>query len=196
MEELTKEEFNELINVDKFIHAMRFPVACLDSNHKFKHYRTCTYPIEYIITPEQIAQATDKYYQRHDDIIDNIKVGDLVFKGMGCDYPARFDGDVCNHRIRCYFKNNDDITYFIEILKCGEHFEKKGYGFSFNFNHVVKEDGEHSYYENVLTRDAIQLPFTKDNVLKVINEKFNASYTNMRVENYFITADEYINTCK
>lgn len=56
--------------------------------------------------------------------VTNLQKGCLVFVGMGMSYEARFEGDICNHRIRTTFKNNEGHTYFVEFCKNGRKDDK------------------------------------------------------------------------
>ena len=203
---MSDELFAELIQQDEWIQAIALPVKCCTREGHFRHYCTCSYPTEYIVSEEQVRIAAEHYQRRHDEVLSNIKKGELVFRAMGCDYPSRFEGDVCNHRMRCYFKNSAGRTWFVELLRSAERWEKeKGEGFYYDFAHEVI-DGKSHYeihppfpiYEyngrKFLNRSICKL-FTWENVLEEINTRFGCNYTSARLENYFVTCDEWVCEC-
>lgn len=205
---MTDELFNELIKHDKWIHEIGRPVKCCTREGHFKHYRTCTYPTEYIVSEEQVRMADEHYKRRHDEVLAGIKKGELVFRAMGGEYPSRFDGDVCNHRMRCYFKCSAGRTWFVELLRTSMYWENEyAADFYYDFAHEVI-DGE-SHYEihppfPVIEREydgrkyldkRICKPFTWQNVLEEINTRFGCKYTSARLENYFVSCEEWVCEC-
>jgi len=122
--QVNDETFRQLIKQDKWIREISHAVGCYDKNHNFKHYRTVSYPDEYIVTKEQIAEAKKHYQRRHDEVLADIKKGDLVFVAMGCDYQSKYENAVNNHRMRCYFRDINGHRYFIEFCQCENHWEK------------------------------------------------------------------------
>ena len=205
-EVMTNEMFEELIKQDKWIREIGRPVKCCDQYGNFKHYRTCTYPTEYIVSEEQVRMASEHYQRRHDEVLAGIKNGELVFRAMGGDYPARFEGDVCNHRMRCYFKNSAGRTWFVELLKTSEFWEKE-YKADFNYDFAFEVIDGKDHYEihppfPVVEHEGrkfldrrIYKPFTWENVLEEINTRFGCNYSSARLENYFVSWDEWVCEC-
>lgn len=109
--------FRELTKQDYWIQNIAYATACYDKGHVFKHHRTVTYPDEYIVTEEQIAEAKHMAARRHDELLAGIKPGELVFCAMGMDYQSKHEGGVNNHRIRCNFRAKDGHRYFIEFCQ-------------------------------------------------------------------------------
>lgn len=194
---LTKELFKKLAKEDKWISAMADPTSCYDSNHMFTHYKTCSYPIEYIITEDLIEKAKDLFKIRHKEIIDSIGCGVLAFRAQGGDFKSELKGGIGNYRICCYFKNNIGQKFFIELCS------KAGHDYKFYVSYSIDEDlrtkrekelheayekreKEHGFYSIVdkqdyynckhIEHETFDIPFTFDNVVKFINELFGCSY--------------------
>lgn len=202
LEILSAEKFNTLTVSDKLVNAIQSPVKCYDNNSNFKYFRTCSYPVEYIVSEEHIRQAREIAEERKRHILENIKANDLVFVAMGCDYSGTPE-DVCNHRIRCNFKNIDGKRFFVEILKgC-----KDGFYFDFSIDLDKQEENEKKrikepfypqteYNAKGVEKTLINKPFTWDNVLSFINETYNCCYTNARLIRYFVRCEDFTNCCK
>lgn len=199
---MTDEMFQQFINDDKWISDIAHPVRCCDRLGNLMNYRTCTYPLEYIITEEQIAIAKERYAKRHDEVLASIRKGELVFCAMGSNYAPRFDRDVCNHRMRCYLKSTDGRMWFVELCRTAEHWEKQGYGFYYDYAYEVIDGEEHYEISPVFTAvqgssfdGRINKPYAWENVLAEINHRFGCSYTSARLERYFVTYEEWVCEC-
>ena len=202
LEILSAEKFNVLTVSDKWVNAIQYPVKCYDNNSNFKYFRTCSYPVEYIVSEEQIRQAREIAEERKRHILENIKANDLVFVAMGGDYSGT-PGDVCNHRIRCNFKNIDGKRFFIEILKgC-----KDGFFIDFSIDLDKQEENEKKrikepfypqteYNAKGVEKTTINKPFTFENVLQFVNDTYNCCYTNAQLIRYFVRCEDFTNCCK
>lgn len=199
---LSAEKFNVLTVSDKWVNAIQYPVKCYDNNSNFKYFRTCSYPVEYIVSEEQIRQAREIAEERKRHILENIKANDLVFVAMGGDYSG-LPEEVRNHRIRCNFKNIDGKRFFIEILKgC-----KDGFFIDFSIDLDKQEENKKKrikepfcqqteYNAMGVEKTHINKPFTWANVLAFINETYNCCYTNARHFRYFVRCEDFTNCCK
>ena len=202
---ITDELFEQFIKEDKWIHEIRNACKCCYSDGSFRYYRTVTYPTEYIVSEHQIEIAAKLYDKRHDEVLANIKKGELVFRAMGGSYSPRFEDDVCNHRMRCYFKSSCGRTWFAELCRTSEEREEKGIGFYYDFafgvidgkscydispSFPIIEQGGHRFYNRDIYR-----PFTWKNVLEEINSRFGCNYTSARLENYFVGYKEWVCEC-
>lgn len=116
---LSDEKFQEIYTNEKFRNAVAFAHGCYDSNSNFKHYKALDYPQSWIVTPDQISLAEAERQRSKAEKVADLQKGALVFVGMGMDYKARFEGDICNHRIRTNFKNNEGHAYFVEFCRNG-----------------------------------------------------------------------------
>lgn len=197
LEILSTELFNTLTVSDKWINAIQYAVGCYDENQKFKYFRACSYPVEYIVNEEQIKQAREIANDRKRNILENIKANDLVFVAMGGDYSGA-KNDVCNHRIRCNFTNSNGKRFFIEIIKCREC----GFFIEFSIDLDKQEENEKKrikaqteYNAMGVERQLINKPFTWANVLAFINNTYNCCYTNAKLIRYFVRCEDFINTC-
>lgn len=121
---LSDEKFQEIYTNEKFRNEVAFASKNCDKYGNFKYYKTVSYPESWIVTPEQIELAKAERERSKAEKITNLQKGVLVFVGMGISYEARFEGDICNHRIRTTFKNNAGHTYFVEFCKNGRKDDK------------------------------------------------------------------------
>lgn len=210
---LTEEMFRELITQDSWISLLAKPTECHDQHGRFKHYRTCSYPVEYIVTEEQIRTAQERQEQRKKELIEGIKPGELVFVSMGCDYPTDNPDGVGNHRIRCHFTDGHGRTLFIELCRAARtevfyvdavediHLEEQ---YRQDCLEVVRHNTEtrrmnahkpmpSQYYRLQVGRNEV-IPGTWPAVVKFINRHFNCSYTSARKIDHFVYIDDYVCT--
>ena len=106
------------------------------SNHLF--YCTMYAGKRYKTTLEQKQQAEKLYQVNKQKVIDNIG-NKLVFVGMGMEYAAKYEDDVCNHRVRTEIVNPQGRRFFIEV--------GTGRGENMHIHHVVDRDQENEYSE-------------------------------------------------
>ena len=219
---LTNEKFQEIFSNPEFRNEVAYAHQCCDKDGKFKHYSTCSYPVRYIVTKAQINEAKgliefDKK-ARQNFIKHNPEV--LVFVGMGCTYAPRFEGDLCNHRIRTEFKNMEGHSYFIEVgtgrgqemrvdhsidrdleiehdsnlERLSKEMEKVKYRSTEWFKlHEAKERWWKQPYNNFanLERGAYG-DYTKKNLLRIINNNFNCAFEEIEVDNFTLTTDDFV----
>lgn len=111
---LSAEKFNEIYTNEKLRNAVAYAHGCYDSSHNFKHFKALCFPVEYIVTEDQITEAKELLRQAKNRIL-NTHQNDLLFCCMGMEYSPRFNDDVCNHRIRTEFINKDGRRFFVEF---------------------------------------------------------------------------------
>lgn len=217
---LSEEKFQEIYTNEEFRNAVAMPVKCCYADGRFKHFETVTYPQRWIVTEEQSAKAKTEKQRARVETIENNR-GKLLFVGMGCTYESRFNDDVCNHRIRTEFLNAEGKKYFLEfgtgrgeemridhsIDRDLEDFHKQKQSFYSDkmrnekqgspvWNELLQKRREwdsqpyHNY--NNLERAAIDLKYTLQNVLKVVNENFNCNFTECVVDNYNVSPDDVL----
>jgi len=189
--------FENLIKEDYWIRCIAQPVACCDQYGKFKHYRTCSYPDEYIVTPEQIEQAKTEYQRRHREELESLQPGILAFVTMGMDFDVKLDNSPNNHRIRCNFYNSKGHKYFIELTST---MDKKHYFVDFSVDVDLEEQRKGTFIQDYynacgLTR-AVKIPATWPAILQLVNHAYKCNYTTGKLFKYFISPDEYSNTSK
>ena len=204
---MTDDIFNELIVDDKWCHKIAGACGYCKSNGEHIGYHTTSYPVVYNVTIDQINKAKAIYEERRDALIADTKTrkGVLTFIGMGMEYAPIDEDDVGNFRVRCRFLDKDDVVCFIEVdtfanrswlpkeLQESGHkalwvdYAIKNYGGD-NEECVVELERKQSY-DNCI-------PYTKSNIIKIVNAWFGTEYTSMVIEEYFINTDDYINYYK
>ena len=112
-QKLTAEKFNEIYSDEEWRNEVAYAHGVqLASGETFKG--SCSYPVRYRVTEEQIEEAQKEINRKKEEIYKNHS-NDLLFVSMGMDYAPRFEDDVCNHRIRTEFINKDGKHFFIEV---------------------------------------------------------------------------------
>lgn len=217
---LTSEKFNDIYTSEKFRNEVAHAHKCSDSLGNFKHLKTCSYPIEYIVSAEQKVEAEAERQRAKTEAVKNVG-NRLVFVAMGCDYEPRFKDDVCNHRIRTEFKNKDGRLFFIEVgtgrgdemrvdFAIDRDLEQKYDRYCAKWRNkrnqyktmskewrkcqiYVNKYMEQPYYNyNGLERSHLGLKYTKQNVLNFVNKHFDCSFTKMEVDGYNLSPDDFI----
>jgi hypothetical protein len=121
---------------ERFTREVNFAHSCCDQYSVHKHYCTMYGGKRYITTLEQKEQAQKLYEINKQKAIKNVG-NKLVFVGMGCEYKARYEDDVCNHRIRTEIVNPQGRRFFIEVGTWGNELMR--------IDHVVDRDQEDEY---------------------------------------------------
>ena len=111
---LSAELFQENKANPVFLRAVKNSHQCADKNGNFLHFKALLYPIEYIVTTEQINEAKTLFNEAKAAFLSGIG-NKLIFVGMGSDYEPRFYDDVCNYRIRTEILNPEGKHFFIEF---------------------------------------------------------------------------------
>lgn len=144
--QLTGEKFQEIYTNEELLRNISTAHGCYDSSHQLKHFKAFSiYPDAYIVTQQQKDLAKQEFERLKAEKMANLKAGELVFISMGMDYEARFEGDICNHRIRATFKNDKGRTYFVEFSKNGNTSLKDVYfwcTFSIDENWRVEQEAK------------------------------------------------------
>lgn len=211
---LSEAQFEELVREDGWIDNISNPVPCCYSNGVLKHYRTCSYPVEYIVTESQIERARTLAEKRGKELLGGIGRGVLAFWAMGGDYPDA-NGGVGNYRIRCFFRNDAGTKFFIELLSV-----KEGEGFIVDtadncvqeeeYNRTCEElnrwNSEHlnrslhkplppQYYHCPTTNRRIGKRFSWENVVRFVNGEFGCSFTSGMLIKHFLSYEDWICEC-
>jgi hypothetical protein len=217
--ELTAEKFADIYTDEAFRNDVAFAHQYADKNSVVLGRKTCSYPIEYKVTDEQIKLAEIERQRAKKQTVKDNK-GKLMFVGMGCTYEPRYKDDVCNHRIRTSFTNAEGKKYFIEL--------GTGNGHQMRCDHSVDRDLEYEYEEIVANlrkeRDSVKrysdewdelclqidkytkqvyynyqglehkgdLPkYTLQNVLNLVNKYFNCNFKEIVIDNYNVSTEDY-----
>lgn len=190
---MTSEKFHELITDDKML--FRIATASLYYRHNGDTslcYSVASYPTTYIATKEQVEEAKHLVKIRHDEIISQIGINELVFTPMGMSYEHPNEDNVRNYRIRCKFRNLKDENYFVEFNFC----ENSGVWCTENICLDI-ERGKRGYYnakklENIL----LAREFTFSRILELINRQFGCCYKSARLlSSRIVFYDEYVCKC-
>lgn len=220
---LQDEKFQEIYTDEKLRNAVAFAHGCSDKYGKHLHHKALMYPDEYIVSKDQIQEAKNELERGKAEKVKNMKAGQLVFVGMGMEYKSRFDGDLCNHRIRTYFKNDEGRCFFIEVgtgkaneMWCDHSIDvdlenKHSQKLDENYNERKKEKkGSDRYmwlmdnrekwlkqpYNNFGGIEHAKLGiYSKENLLKIINDVFGCSYSEIEVDNYTLRTEDFICFC-
>ena len=150
------------------------------------------------------------------------KSGVLVFTGMGMSYPSRYEGDPCNHRIRAEFMNDKGHRYFLEVgtgrgdemrvdhavdrdmehsyddARAKLHNRMKAATDANNYklrNEIMTElrdNQKQPYYNFKDLERSYNAKYTTRNILNLVNQKFNASFTEMVVDEHTVRTEDII----
>ena len=180
---------------ERLRNAVAFAHGCCDRYHKHLHYKALYYPLEYIVTEEQIQQAKEELTRAKERVYAQHS-NHLLFVGMGSEYAPRFEDDVCNHRIRTEFTNRHGHRYFIEFCTLA-----KGNGFSITFaidrdkeielNSDWNKQGEYYHFKGLTTsKIGYTLDYTKRNILNIVNEYFDCAFSEVIIDQHTIHPDD------
>lgn len=200
IQELTTEEYNKYKDDERFIHNIYYAVSCCDEHGKLKYKKAMTKYTkadkDFIVSDEQIKIGKEEYNRRKQEIINNIKVNDLVFVGMGMDFKPINNKHIGNHRIRTYFKNNDGVLCFVEFgTAVNKNFMRCDHALfntEKNNTRTIKErDAKEKRVYLLESLKCGSKAYTKKNILKLINSNFNTNFKNVRIYSYFINTEDY-----
>ena len=219
----TPEILEQVGQSEKITNAFAFAHQVCDSGGRLLHYGALCGK-RYAITAEQKQQAEAEYKRMKASKINSIG-GKLVFVGMGMEYPAKYEGDVCNHRIRTEIINPAGRRFFIEV--------GTGRGENMRIDHVVDRDQQQEYeakaseyyqkieqaggflkvgkghhlYEQLEKYRAqpyywykkdewfsLNVKYTQQNVLNLVNKLFDCNFSEMEIDSYLLTTEDYIST--
>lgn len=194
---LTDEKFADIYTDEKFRRQVAYAHGYCNAQGQLLGRKTCSYPVEYIVTESQIAEAKAELARAKDRTIAE-NVGKLLLTGMGMPYKAAYNDDVCNHRVRAEFIAPDGTKYFFEC--------SKGRGDNMHvsdaINRTIEEreiarcggsawTNQSKYY--IDTRgigDSRQ--YTLTNILTVVNHLFKCNFKEAVVDNYNISCEDVV----
>jgi hypothetical protein len=192
---MSAEKFQEIYSDEKIRNAVAFAHSCFDKDRNFLHYKAMCWPDAFSVTKEQIGLAIVERNMAKAEKVANMG-NKLVFVGMGMDYAPKYEGDPGNHRIRTEFVNSNGTRFFIEL--------GPGTGENMRVDHAInrtlqdqlndshERQGEFYNWKGLERRGGGQ--YTKENILKMVNEEFDCKFTEMEVDNFTLTTDDF--TCK
>lgn len=194
---LSAELFRQIYTDVRLCKAVAYAHQCLDAASRPLYKKALFYPHSYIVTEEQIEKAKTELARAKAQSIEENR-GKLVFVGMGSAYKARYDDDVCNHRVRAEFFNRDGRKFFIEF--CRGLSEK-----SFVISHAIDRDLEESWdrkishlqpYNNYKGLEkGIKYNYTCQNLLAIVNQHFECDYQEIIIDSDLLhpDPDDFIN---
>lgn len=196
---LSEEKMKEIYIDERFRNAVAWAGECNNQYGEFKRFKALSYPLEYIVTEEQKKEAQNEYERAKAAKIKSIKRGTIVFTGMGMIYKKRFDGDICNHRIRSYFKNSKGHRFFLEF--CAKSNDEGFY--CTGSEDMEREENEKKgiranepyHHSKQLERKNFTQRFSEKNLLCIINRSFDCKYERLEVDNYTLRGDDFISEC-
>jgi hypothetical protein len=182
--QLSDEKFQEIYQDEQFRNQVACAHKCRDKNFVFKHFKTCLYPVEYIVTPEQIDLAQAELERSRQEKIELYK-NKLVLIGMGMNYEERYEDDVCNWRVRAHFINSKSIHCFIEFGTLSNNT-------ALRIDHAIYRydcpTSERNNYEG-LERDTRGFDYKKANLLQIVNRFFDCDFKEVIIDKYTIPSD-------
>lgn len=218
---LENDLFNTIYTDPKFCNQVANAHKCCDQYSNFKHFQTCSYPVTYMVTEDQINEAKKQKQIFKNEVISNLG-NKLVFVGMGSDYSERYNDDVCNHRIRTEIQNPEGRNFFIEVGTWGDelmridfvidrdlesHYNKQaekirgeilkrgGYNkvsFSDPLHIELKKyQGQPYYWYKKTFWIDLKQKYTKQNVINLVNDLFDCNFKTMEVDLHSLTTTDF-----
>ena len=193
---ISKNEMIELFksnisNVNRFAH----PMTCCNEHGEFIHKRSCTYPVEYIVTDElqEIASEYRKKIER--ECLSQIKDDDLVLLRMGGNFYETIDlqnSDLENHRLRLSFIDKNGVLVMGDICSCRPYGYKQDapiMGFDLQYS---DQTGTYLYKSNELFDMSKRgTAYTKQNLLNIINRYSAKQYNRVFICNECVSYEEF-----
>lgn len=139
--EMPADLLNQLGANERFTRQVNFSHSVCNAQSAHQYYCTMYDGKRYKTTLEQKQKAEELYEANKKKAISNIG-NKLVFVGMGCEYSARYEDDVCNHRIRTEIVNPEGKRFFIEVGTWGNELMR--------IDHVINRDQEDEYNEKAI----------------------------------------------
>lgn len=180
---MTDEKFSEIYTNKKLRNEVAYAHGCYDSYMQFKYKSTCGWPVEYIVTDDQIEKAKKELERSAAETKERYK-NSLLFIGMGMTYET--ETDIGNHRIRTEFLNRDGRRFFVEFgtarnrdyMRCDHSIEYVGDESRRNFANLER----YSKPEGICR-------YTPEEVLKLVNKKFDCNFTEIFIDNYDLSCE-------
>lgn len=197
MELLSNEKFTDIYTNEAFRNQIAYAHECCNEKGIFLHWQACCYPLHYQVTEQQIIEAAWELERARERAAKKNRKN-LVLIGMVMTYPQRYPDDVCNYRVRGYFKNIFGRSFMIEF--------STGTGAN-DFYIPAAEDltkeiqlGQRSHarqmefrnYKNLELLGKTLGPYTKANLLDIVNTYFRCHFEELVVDNYTLSIKEHV----
>ena len=178
---MTNEKFNEIYSDMELRNQVAYAHGHYDQSGRFKYKATCSYPVKWIVTDEQIEIANKEVERCRKEIFDK-HYNDLLFCGMGMTFP---ESDVTNYRIRTEFLNKEGQQFFVEF-STGRRPTDMCCDYSIDRSKQKDRNDEQAGY-NYGSLQRRDLPeYTKKNILDLVNSTFKCAFKNIVIDNYTI----------
>ncbi len=188
---LTDEKFNEIYSNENFRNSVAFAHGYCNAGGELINRQTCSYPVRYIVTDAQIEKAKKELKRAKQETFEK-HFNDLLFVGMGMEYPARYEDDVCNHRIRTEFLNKDGKQFFVEFGTGRGEEMRVDYSVDRDLEKIRKsEKSQRQDYYNYKNLEKMQpIKYTKTNILNLVNNVFICDFKKIVVDNYTVSCND------
>jgi hypothetical protein len=176
--EMTEEKFNEIYTNEEFRNDVAY-AHCCSYQGQDEFYGTCSYPLKWVVTPERKEIAL-KEIERKKGIVLKDNINKLFFEGAGCVAIDKVE----NCRIRTRLKNNNGELIYLEIIGSTPHEYTPDHLKAYSaIGHIdfchLSADRE----EKCIKPGNIHFEYTKENILKWVNDNLNCSFTEIVIDN-------------
>lgn len=188
---LSDEKFQDVYKNEKFRNEVAYSHKYVKNDEVF--CITTSYPTVYRCSLKQKELALAEINRAKAEKMANIG-NKLVFVGMGNTYEG---DDIGNYRIRTYFKNKAEDKFSIELLgNLGRSKRDTFPGFCYvdhAIQHTIagREKVEIRNYAEIEQRS---FEYSKESILKVVNNNFKCAFTVLEIDNYTLCCEEF--TCQ
>jgi len=196
---ISKDEMIELFKKDiTKVNSFVYPTKCCDRYGKFLYKKSCTYPVDYIVTDELQKIAYEYQKKMEEECLSQIKDGDLVLLRMGGNFYEKRDlenSDLENHRLRLSFDDKNGVHVVGDIISC-HRAKSKGCCndlqdkpiMGFDLQHE-EEDACYLYRSREIC--GLNLEYTKENLLKIINKFSKIQYDRVFICNECVSYEAF-----
>lgn len=186
---LTPEKLRDIYSCPDFRNVVAFAHGVYKRSDDIEpmHRITCSYPVAYIVTQEQIYEAGRELARAKAEALESNR-GKLVLIGMGMvreDRPYLMN----NYRVRGYFINRNGQKCFVEFMQ------------GRNPDGIV--EAEMLYPDFAMIEDVpIQQErkcfglYTEENALRFVNQNFGCDFKELVIDNYTLSPEEIISDAR
>ncbi len=216
LEQLTDKEFQRIYTDKGFRNQVAFAHSCCDARGEHQYYNSFTHKV----TEEQKAKAEEERQRARKEAA--AKIGNkLILIGMGHDYPARFEGDVCNFRVRTSLVNPKGRKFFIEVSKGVRRDMAVDFSIDLDMKKVYSDNLDKAfdnrnahpynskewkhwhaesekwrnqpYYWNTgIAKTQTDLNYSLKSILQLVNETYECFFTEIEVDEYDLREEDFI----
>ena len=196
---ISKEEMIDLFKSDiRKVNYFVYPTKCCDRYGKFLYKRSCTYPIEYIVTDELQKIASEYRKKMEKECLNQIKDGDLVLLRMGANFYEKRDlenSDLENYRLRLSFDDKNGVHVVGDIISC-HRAKSKGYSNDLQDKPITSFDLQYSdktgsYLYKSLELFEYRTEYTKKSLLNIINRYSAKQYNRVFICNECVSYEAF-----